>query len=206
MRNGFPSGITELSAGIVTFVFNQFILMYLTEDALVSYSIIAYINGIVVMSMTGIAQGAQPLVSYYYGKQELENCRKLLKYGLTAMFVASLVALGVSYLGADLLVRIFISADLSELIISSVKVFRIFIFAFLLCGYNIEMAGFFTAIERPMAAVCISLGRGCITLVLSMLIITALFGGSGIWWGALLSEGLCLIISIVLFKKLKIFH
>ena len=206
MRNGFPSGITELSAGIVTFVFNQFILRYLTEDALVSYSIIAYINGIVVMSMTGIAQGAQPLVSYYYGKQEMDKCRKLLKYGITAMFVASVVALGISYLGADLLVRVFISADMSELIVYSTKVFRIFIFAFLLMGYNIEMAGFFTAIEKPGAAVAISLGRGCITLVISMLIVTTLFGGSGIWWGALLSEGLCLIVSIVLFKKMKVFR
>ena len=206
MRNGFPSGITELSAGIVTFVFNQFILMYLTEDALVSYSIIAYINGIVVMSMTGIAQGAQPLVSYYYGKKEMDKCRKLLKYGFTAMFIASIAALSISYFGADLLVRVFISADMSDLIVYSAKVFRIFIFAFLLVGYNIEMAGFFTAIERPVAAVLISLGRGCVTLVISMIILTTIFGGTGIWWGALLSEALCLIISLTLFKKMKVFR
>ena len=68
------------------------------------------------------------------------------------------------------------------------------------------MAGFFTAIEKPGAAVAISLGRGCITLVISMLIVTTLFGGSGIWWGALVSECLCLVVSIVLFKKMKVFQ
>ena len=122
------------------------------------------------------------------------------------MFVAGTAALLVSYAGADLLVRIFISADMESLIVESARVFRIFIFAFLVSGYNIEIAGFFTAIEKPGAAVTISLGRGCITLVISMLILTAIFGGSGIWWGALLSECLCHIVSIVLFKKMKVFQ
>ena len=60
VRNGFSSGVTEMSSGMVTFLFNQVILMYLTQDALVSYTIISYVNNIVVLSATGIAQGAQP--------------------------------------------------------------------------------------------------------------------------------------------------
>ena len=53
--------------------------MYLTEDALVSYTIISYVNNLVIMSMTGIAQGAQPLIGYYLGKGRMDKCKKLLK-------------------------------------------------------------------------------------------------------------------------------
>ena len=56
IRNGFPSGITEMSAGIITFLFNQAVIRFLDEEALVSYTIIDYINAVVVRSMSGISQ------------------------------------------------------------------------------------------------------------------------------------------------------
>lgn len=202
LRNGFPSGITELSAGIITFVFNQAIIRYLNEDAIVSYSIIAYVNAIVVMSMVGVAQGCQPLVSYYYGKGEKEKCRRLLKYELCTVAAASVLAVGICYLLADKIVGIFISAELIELRKYSADVFRIFILSFLVAGYNVVAAGYFTAIEKSGTAVVISLGRGLVMLVVSMVVLTALFGGKGIWWAAVLSEALCLIISVRLMKRL----
>lgn len=68
-------GVTEFSSGIIIFFFNQAILKYIGEYALVSYTIISYVNTIVVMSMAGIAQGSQPLISYYYGKNEPVNIK-----------------------------------------------------------------------------------------------------------------------------------
>lgn len=201
MRNGFPSGITELSAGIITFVFNQAIIRYLNEDAIVSYSIIAYINAIVIMSMVGVAQGCQPLVSYYYGKGEKEKCRRLLRYELCTVAAASVLAVGVCCFLADKIVGIFISANLIELRKYSAQVFRVFILSFLLAGYNVAAAGYFTAIEKPGIAVVISLGRGLVMLIISMVILTALFGGKGIWWAAALSEALCLVVSVLLLKR-----
>lgn len=200
-RNGFPSGITELSAGTITFVFNQAIIRFLNEDAIVSYSIIAYVNAIVVMSMVGVAQGCQPLISYYYGKGEKDKCRRLLRYELCTVAVVSMIAVGVCYLGAGGITGIFISKELPGLLSYSTKVFRIFILSFLIVGYNVVIAGYFTALEKAGTAVIISVGRGLITLVVSMLILTALFGGKGIWWASLLSEGLCLIISAFLYRK-----
>lgn len=197
-RNGFPSGITELSAGIITFVFNQAIIHFLAEEALISYSVIAYVNTMVVMSMVGVAQGSQPLISYYYGKNEKSKCRRLLKYELCAVAGASAVALMICYLGAEMLAGIFITGEEGELLVYSVRVFRIFIFSFLFVGYNVVFAGYFTAIEKSGTAVLISLGRGCIMLVISMVILTAVFGGEGIWWASILSEFLCLALSIVL--------
>lgn len=198
LRNGFPSGITELSAGTITFVFNQAIIRFLNEDAIVSYSIIAYVNAIVVMSMVGVAQGCQPLVSYYYGKGEKEKCRRLLRYELRTVAAASVIAVSVCYIGAGKITGIFISKELPELLAYSTGVFRIFILSFLIVGYNVVIAGYFTALEKSGTAVVISIGRGLVTLVISMFILTSLFGGEGIWWAALLSEVLCLCIAICL--------
>ena len=207
IRNGFPSGLTELSAGIITFVFNQAILRFLNEEYIVSYTIIAYINAIVVMSMVGVAQGCQPLISYYFGKKETDKCKRLLRYELITVLAFSIGAVTVCYMGAEYIVNIFISDNLPQLASESVRVFRIFILSFLIVGYNIVIAGFFTAIEKSFSAVAISLGRGCITLVASMFILTTLFGGKGIWWAASFSEILCLVVSISLYyRDRKYFH
>lgn len=202
-KNGLPSGVTEMSAGVTIFFFNQAILQYINEDALVSYTIISYVNSIVVMSMAGIAQGSQPLISYYFGKRNMENCKKLLRYGIVSAAVVSLISLAVSFGCTKNIVGLFVSENLTELTEYSVRVFRIFSLSFLLAGYNVVVGGYLTSVEEPPAAILISLERGFIFLVGSLFLLTAVFGGTGIWWAPLLSEGLCLLSVLVIMQMRK---
>lgn len=198
-KNGFPSGITELSAGVITFVFNQAIIRCLNEDALVSYSVIAYLNSIFVMTMIGVAQGCQPLISYYYGKNEPKKCKKLLKYEMIMVFGTSIGAYAFCCLISKVFVHAFISKELVELTAYTVRVLRIFILSFLVVGYNIVIAGFFTAIEKTIPAIIIALGRGFFTLVISVAAVVSLFGGESIWYASVVSEILCLVMAIALY-------
>ncbi len=199
MKIGLSSGITEFSAGIVIFLFNHAILTYLNEEFIVSYTIVTYVSTIIVMSMAGIAQGIQPLVSYYYGRRQPEKYHRLLKYALCFGTVFSIAAFILSRIIAVPLVSLFISPGLSELRSASVGVFHTVSYSFLLCGFNIIIGGFFTAIEYPRSAMAISLGRGFLFVALSLKLLTALFNGNGIWWAALLSEALCLLLTLLLF-------
>ena len=60
------------------------------------------------------------------------------------------------------------------------------------------ISGYFAAIEQELYAVVIALGRGFVLLVVSMVILITLFGGSGIWWAATLNEVLCLALTLIL--------
>ena len=202
-KNGLPSGVTEFSAGIIIFFFNQAILKYIGEDALVSYTIISYVNSIVVMSMAGVAQGSQPLISYYFGQKNMEKCRKLLRYAIMASIVISAVSFAACILGAEWIVALFVSPELTELRVYSVNVFRIFSISFLIAGFNVVVGGYFTAVEEPVSAIMISLGRGFVTLLLGLFILTAAVGGAGIWWAPTLSEIMCLMVTIGLFAAYK---
>lgn len=202
-RNGLPSGVTEFSAGIITFFFNQAILKFIGEDALVSYTIISYVNSIVVMSMAGVAQGSQPLVSYYFGQRNMEKCRKLLRYAIMASLVLSVFSFAVCIFGAEWIVALFVSPGLAELRVYSVNVFRIFSISFLIAGFNVVVGGYFTAVEEPVSAIMISLGRGFVTLLLSLFILTAVAGGAGIWWAPTVSEAMCLAVTAALFAAYK---
>ena len=61
---GFADGVTELCNGVMIFLFNRVILRCLGDDGLVCYTIIAYVNTLIINTMLGISQGSQPLVSY----------------------------------------------------------------------------------------------------------------------------------------------
>lgn len=199
LGNGFPSGLTELSAGVVTFVFNHVILLYLDQDALVSYTIVSYVNALVVMSATGIAQGSQPLISYHHGMGDGEGCRKLLRYELAA---AGILCIGAFFLllpSAGWIVSLYVSPSLPALRESSVKVFRIFLTSFWLVGFNIAVSGYLTAVERAGLALIISAGRGFVLMIGALVLIARYLGGEMIWWTPLTAEGICFVITCALY-------
>lgn len=203
IKNGLSSGVTEFSGGIIIFFFNQVILAYIGENALVSYTIISYVNTIVVMSMAGIAQGVQPLISYYYGKGVPEKYKKLLRYSVIAAAVISIVSTAGCWLGAEGIVGMFLKKESAALTAYSVEVFRIFILSFLIAGYNVVIGGYFTAVEKAGYATLISIMRSLIALVGGLILLTALFGGEGIWWAPTLAEGVCLVMTLFLFYRYK---
>ncbi|MCC8166081.1 MAG: MATE family efflux transporter [Planctomycetes bacterium] len=199
IKLGLPSGITEMSAGVVIFLINHAIIRYFGTDALVSFSVISYVNTIIVMSMMGVVQGLQPLVSYFYGRNDWKKCETLLKYGLVAATAIPLVMIVPAWIGADVVVGFFVSPEMRTLFEDSVSIFRTYSVAFLLLGYNVVLGGYFTAIEREKSSAAISLGRGLVFIYLSIELLTSLAGGSGIWWVGTASEGMCLGLSAFLF-------
>ena len=88
---GLANGFTELSGGLAVFMFNQVILAVIGEAGIVSYTVISYINTLVLNTMSGIAQGVQPIVSYHYGASEQKSCRRLLAYAMTMTMAVSAV-------------------------------------------------------------------------------------------------------------------
>lgn len=200
---GLPSGLTEFSAGITIFLFNHMILRYLNEDAIVSYTIIGYVSTIVVMGMAGIAQGAQPMISYFTGKRNGDAVRRLLRYTLVSAMALGALMFGACLAGADVFVGFFISDALAQLRADSAAVLRIYSIAFLVMGVNVVVGGFFTSIERPAESLFISLARGLVTIGAALVLMTAIFGGAGIWWAATVSELMCLVVTAVLFRRYR---
>lgn len=199
IKLGIPSGITEMSAGVVIFLVNHAIVRHLSEDALVSFSVISYVNTIIVMSMMGVVQGLQPLVSFYHGRNDLRKCETLLKYGMVAVTALLLILVVPAWIGADVVVGFFISPKMEPLYSDSIAIFRTYSIAFLLLGYNIVLGGYFTAIEREKSSAAISLGRGLVFIYVGIELLTAIAGAPGIWWVGTSSETMCLGLSAFLF-------
>ena len=198
---GFPDCTSELSVGIVTILFNQTLLRLIGQDALISYSVICYVNTLILMTMIGITQGAQPLISFYFGADEIDKVNHLLKMGLKTVLVTSIVVFVSSILFATNITSLFINPNETQLFNSTVSVFKLYSISFLFVGFNLIISGFFVAIEQPLFSSIISLGRSLVLVTISLFLITKLFGGDAIWITTAVSEFVCLIIALSLLFK-----
>lgn len=198
---GFPDSTTELSGGIIIILFNQSLLRFVGENALISYSVICYVNTLVLMTMIGITQGMQPLCSFYYGEGDINKIKELLKMGLKAITIASLLIFLICIGFTAPIVSLFISPDDGLLFESSMQVFRTFSVSFLFLGFNVLTSGFFASIEKPVLSTIVSLGRGLVVITISLLFMILLFGGKGIWITSVVSEAICVVISLAFLKN-----
>ena len=198
---GFADGVTELCNGVMIFLFNRVILRCLGDDGLVCYTIIAYVNTLIINTMLGISQGSQPLVSYHYGKEDAAGYRKLLRYGFTAVGIMTAVIFAGVMVFAPQIAGIFLGAEKPELLGSAAGALRRYGLCYILLGSNILMGGFLTAVERPKAAISISVGRGLAFQAGALLLLAAAVGGTGIWFAPVISEALCAVMAVWFLRR-----
>ena len=191
---GLSEGLNELSNGLVIFLFNHIILRVIGESGLTPYTIISYVNTLVLMTMTCFGQGIQPLVSVHFGAKERSVYHRLLRYGVTLALALSVLFFLLVEVGDRAIVGFFLDRE-SSMFDYSTSALGLYAFSFLPMGLNVVVAAFFTAMERPVFALSISFGRSLVLMSASLLTLSTLFGDTGIWLSTLCSELLCLILT-----------
>lgn len=203
---GISDGLTELCNGLMIFLFNHTILRCIGTDGLVAYTIIAYANTLVINITMGVSQGSQPLISFQNGRGDGAAIGKLLRYGLRTMCGIAAVCFTVLFLAAPKLVAVYLPEAGAEMLTFATDAFRRYSLCYLPVGFNIYIAGFLTAMERPLPAVSISTGRGLILQGSILLLLAAVLGGGSIWFAPVISEVLCLSLSVFFLLRLRRTH
>ena len=203
---GISDGLTELCNGLMIFLFNHTILRCIGTDGLVAYTIIAYANTLVINITMGVSQGSQPLISFQNGRGDGTAIGNLLRYGLRTMCGIAAVCFTVLFLAAPKLVAVYLPEAGAEMLIFATDAFRRYSLCYLPVGFNIYIAGFLTAMERPLPAVSISTGRGLILQGSILLLLAAVLGGGSIWFAPVISEVLCLGLSVFFLLRLRRTH
>lgn len=198
---GLADCVTELSIGLCIFVFNRTLLAVSGSEGVVIYTVISYFGQLVLMTMMGINQGSQPLISYYYGKGKSEFCSYIFRLALCCAGVCAIVAFVIGFFCPAPIVNIYIDHGTNpELYARGIRAFRLYAPAFLPLGIVIPMMGYFTSLELPKQAMSISLGRGMLFAICALLLLAFLFGEPGIWISAVVSETCTLILALLLYR------
>lgn len=191
---GFAALLNELSSGIVLFTFNLLIIGLVGNVGVAAYGIVANIALVSVAVFTGIAQGAQPLISDCYGRGEKENAHRVFMYAVGTAFVLSVLQVAVTWGFTDGLVAVFNSEGNKELAGIAYKGLRLYYLGFFAAGINIVAAACLASVERAKEALIIAGFRGFAGILIFALILSWLFGLTGIWMSFLATEAVTLIL------------
>ena len=198
---GISGFVGELSSGVTTTVFNFLLLRLAGNVAVAAYGVVANFALVATAIFNGVAQGAQPLVSQCYGKNEMAGARKLLLLGCgTALGLAALLY-GVVFGYTDALAALFNSENSALMAAFAHSGMRIYFVGYFFAGCNIVAAGYLGAVNRPAEASITSLCRGMVAIVVCSLVLSALFGMNGVWAAFPVSEAITLALTVFLLKR-----
>lgn len=198
---GISGFVGELSSGVTTTVFNFLLLRLAGNVAVAAYGVVANFALVATAIFNGVAQGAQPLVSQCYGKNEMAGARKLLLLGCgTALGLAALLY-GVVFGYTDTLTALFNSENSALMAEFAHSGMRIYFVGYFFAGCNIVAAGYLGAVNRPAEASITSLCRGMVAIVVCSLVLSALFGMNGVWAAFPVSEAITLTLTVFLLKR-----
>ena len=198
---GISGFVGEMSSGVTTTVFNFLLLGLAGNVAVAAYGVVANFALVATAIFNGVAQGAQPLVSQCYGKNEMAGARKLLLLGCgTALGLAALLY-GVVFGYTDALTALFNSENSALMAEFAHSGMRIYFVGYFFAGCNIVAAGYLGAVNRPAEASITSLCRGMVAIVVCSLVLSALFGMNGVWAAFPVSEAITLALTVFLLKR-----
>lgn len=199
MKVGFAEFLAEVSTGISIFVFNLVILKNLGEKGVSAFGIIGYISSFITMTMIGFNQGVQPILSFNLGAKEHKKIFEIIKNSFFILGVLGIFFYTLINIFSANIVSIFLN-DVEDINLTK-KALTTYSFAYLICGFNIFSAGYFTAVDMVKISTIITMLRGILLLVLFILILPMFLGTTGIWITMFVTEGITLIFSYIFMKK-----
>lgn len=199
MKVGFAEFLAEVSTGISIFVFNLVILKNLGEKGVSAFGIIGYISSFITMTMIGFNQGVQPILSFNLGAKEHKKIFEIIKNSFFILGVLGIFFYTLINIFSANIVSIFLN-DIEDINLTK-KALTTYSFAYLICGFNIFSAGYFTAVDMVKISTIITMLRGILLLVLFIHILPIFLGTTGIWITMFVTEGITLIFSYIFMKK-----
>lgn len=198
--NGSSEMIGQLSIGITTWVFNLVILSRLGVDGVAAYTIVGYIAFVQMMIITGFATGLGPIVGYSFGAGKTDYIKRIMQIALVSGSVTGMICWILVFFSSTTIAILF-SPGNNNIISLAQSGFGLFATAFLLNGFNLLIAAYFTSIGNAGTSALIAAMRGLLLINLFVLILPKFMGDAGIWVSYPLAELVTLIFSVVFMKQ-----
>lgn len=204
--NGSSEFMSNISMNLVGMLYNMELLHYAGEDGVAAYGVMMYVSMIFSAAFIGYSIGIAPVVGYHDGAKNHSELQGLLKKSLLmiGMFGVAMVAAAEAL--AWPLARLFVGYD-PELTRLTAEGFRIFGLCFFFMGYAIFSSGFFTALNDGVTSAIISFLRTLVFQVAAVLLLSSLWGITGIWISIIVAEFMAVLLSaLFLMIKRKKYH
>ena len=181
---GMAPFIMQSTESLVLISLNTQLAKYGGDLAIGAMTIMSSIMQMVMLPMSGLTQGAQPIISYNYGAKNMDRVKKAFKLCLISCLVYSNTVWLILMISPEMIVRIFNSDPrLLEITSSSIKIYFAGIFMF---GIQISCQQTFLSLGQAKISLFLALLRKIILLI-PLVFILPMFINNGLF-AVLLAE------------------
>ncbi|MFC6463520.1 MATE family efflux transporter [Marinilactibacillus sp. GCM10026970] len=204
--NGSSEMVTNLSSSVVTFAFNFLMLKFIGVEGVAAVTIMLYAMFILTPLFMGYSVGIAPIISYNYGRQNVDKLKKIFKNSLVFITISSISIFVLSHLLGPYLIR-FMAVQGSDVYEIAKNGFWFFSLSFLFMGINIFTSMLFTALSNGKISAIISILRTLVFVLTALLVLPPLIGINGIWIATPLAELLSVVVcTFFLFRNRKVYQ
>lgn len=201
LTNGSSEMVTNLSAAVITYLFNKMMMKYLGEDGVAAITIVLYVEFLLVAVYLGFSSGIAPILSYNYGEGNRLQLKRLFRMSLYFVLGCSVISFSVSILCAKQLVGIFTPQG-SQVYTLAVHGFYLYAICYLFKGINTFASSLFTALSDGITSAFLSFMRTLVLILPGLLLLPYVIKVDGIWLAVPLAEFLSVLLSLFCFARL----
>lgn len=202
LLNGSSEFIGEMSTGIAMFAYNFVIMRRFGPDGVTAFTIVGYVAYVFSMIVVGFGQGVSPLISFSYGAEEKMLAADLRKRTNSYVFYTGVFVFLVMGLASHWYSSVFVQNENVEKMVQSGML--IFMVSFFFSGVNAITSFYFTATGRAMESAVISFSRGLAVLLLCIFVLPVLFGMTGVYLAAPVTEFVTLLLTMIFLYREKV--
>lgn len=193
--NGSSEMVTNISAAIITFLFNIIMLRLAGEIGVAAITVVLYGQFLFNALYLGFSIGVAPVFSFNLGLGNFDRMRRIYHICMKFVVGSALIITMAALLGAPFIAQVFISkgADGYELTKRGCYLFAI---SYLFAGFNIMASGIFTALSDGKTSAMISFLRTFVFIIAAVLILPIFLKTDGVWLSIPVAEALTLTVSV----------
>lgn len=196
--NGSSEMMSNVSASIVSALFNIQLMKIMGEAGVAAFGVMMYVDFIFLGTFLGFSVGSAPIISYHYGAGNHQELKNLFKKSLVITGVLSAIMLVSAELLSLPLSWIFVGYN-EELLNITVHGFRLFALSYVFNGLNVFSSAFFTALCNGAISAFLSFMRSFVLRGGLVLLLPLFTGEDGIWLSVAMAELIGAIISVTFF-------
>lgn len=201
--NGFSEFLSEISGGIVVFLFNRVMMNRFGTEGVAAFTAINYVLWFGQMTLYAISDSVTPLISVNFGAKRNDRIRSILKIARICGVIISAICFLLLTFFAEELIFLFFEDKSSKAFEIGCEFAGYIRYGFLFFGFNMINSAWMTAVHRPMESLLISGARALVFPVFFLVVLPKFFGLYGVYTAIPVAEATTLLISVVIIFYLR---
>lgn len=190
---GTPSFVLQSTNSVLGIILNNTLLKYGGDLAISGMGIVNSVQTILLMPLTGLNQGVQPIVSFNFGAKKYHRILAVEKLAITVATMIVTFGWLVTRIFPTTIVAMFNQEP--ELLKFGSFAIKSWFWALPVVGLQILGANFFQAIGRPASAMTLTLTRQVLLLIPAIIVFSRIWGLPGILFAAPFADSVASMIT-----------